>query len=274
MPLARSGVSKSMMWPATPCADPTLLRIVSVYQRLSACRPRRFPGTPTSATNRLAMASKSRMSSDSAYLAGSWRIWSSDSSRSIRASSLSASTVRVSAVTTAGRRRGRCPPPWGGTAPRTCPAAGQQLGRGLGLHPRLQLVGGGAVGGLEAQDREPGEAVVQREVDGDAVVVGVHGRVVVVCRSVGMRALVEAAAVVVQPPHLLARPGLPLLLLAPVHPVDRQVRPGIGGLGERARLREAEVLKRSRGDPASAAQHPRADHAPGVEVVALVPAVG
>src|SRR5690606_37538659 len=73
---------------------------------------------------------------------------------------------------------------------------------------------------------------------------------------------------------LRGRPGTMLLEPAFVYPVDREVRARLDGRPrERAVGRIAERLQRLRRHPASAGEQPRPDHAPRVEVVALVPAV-
>ena len=88
-----------------------------------------------------------------------------------------------------------------------------------------------------------------------------------------MLALLEHAPVRVEPVHLVDGPAVPLVVVTVEDPVDREVRPGerVGrhvGLGG-----VAEVLETAGRDETVAGELPRTDHAPGVEVVVLVPAV-
>jgi len=120
---------------------------------------------------------------------------------------------------------------------------------------------------------EPLERVVERQGRRDAVVLATVGPPVDVHQGVDVVAALVHAVVLVQPLHLLGPPGDGGSVLALLDPVRGQVRtgvdvgqePGVGG--------EAEVLEVPGGDPATPGEPPLADHAPGVEVVPLVPAV-
>ena len=94
--------------------------------------------------------------------------------------------------------------------------------------------------------------------------------------GVGVAPLVEAPVVGVQLEDLLVGPGEVLGLVALVHEVGGQVRPGVERVGDRGVGRdvgrEPHVLQLTGGDPASPGEQPRADQATAVEVVALVPA--
>ncbi|MNT46970.1 hypothetical protein D3C72_1836460 [compost metagenome] len=85
-PLAWSASWNSMMCPPIWCeVTVNWLRRVSSIQRRKCSRPTWSLPTATSSGNRLVQASRSRISSASAYLAGSMRISLIDSSRSSRA---------------------------------------------------------------------------------------------------------------------------------------------------------------------------------------------
>jgi hypothetical protein len=116
--------------------------------------------------------------------------------------------------------------------------------------------------------------VVERELDGHRVVVAIDGPREVVEQRVHVRARREAATVLVEPAHLLARPRAVLVEVVRMDPVDRDVGArGHVGLRELARGWIAQCLERARRDPAPSGEEPRADEATRVEVIALVPPV-
>jgi hypothetical protein len=137
----------------------------------------------------------------------------------------------------------------------------------------------GRVGGLVRRPfddhcGQPAEAVVQRQLGGHALGVAVLGALVAVEQRVDVVAVGEHPLVAVQPVDLAAGPVGVLLGPAGQHPVERQVRPGPVVAEERTGIAaDAPVLQVMGRDPALAREEPGADHAPRVEVVALVPAV-
>ena len=92
-------------------------------------------------------------------------------------------------------------------------------------------------------------------------------------QRVDVVALGEHPAVLVQPVDLAQRPVEVVVVTAVEDPVDREVRAEVAAAEHIGLGPEAQVLQSPGRDPTAAGEQPRADHAAGVEVVALVPPV-
>ena len=77
----------------------------------------------------------------------------------------------------------------------------------------------------------------------------------------------------VQPVDLAQRPVEVVVVTAVEDPVDREVRAEVAAAEHIGLGPEAQVLQSPGRDPTAAGEQPRAHHAAGVEVVALVPPV-
>jgi hypothetical protein len=115
--------------------------------------------------------------------------------------------------------------------------------------------------------------VVERELRRDAVVARRRAAFEPVEQRVDVVALREHAVVGVQPLHLAQAPVEVVVVAAVEHPVHREVRTDAVRSEQVRSCSGAEILQGARRHPAPAREQPRPDHAAGVEVVALVPAV-
>ena len=139
--------------------------------------------------------------------------------------------------------------------------------------PLAQVVGADALGSLDHRHEEPGERVVEGELRRDTPPTGVGAPLVPVEQRVDVVAVLEHATVAVEPLHLVERPVEVLVVLTVDDPVDRQVRAPALASEEVGLPTEPQILQVAGGNPPSAGEQPRTDHAPGVEMVALVPPV-